>query len=91
MRLNPTRLPPECFDFRVSGIPCFVCVTLYDPGTSAKLTGHPDTWEAPDPGEFEFELFDRKGYRAKWLEEKITDSVSIAVEDAYLKHRRKYD
>lgn len=90
MRLNPNRLPPECFDFRVSGIPCIVCVTHYLPEVPAKLSGHPDTWEPPEPGEFEFELYDRKGYRAKWLEEKVDDTNFLAIEDTYLAQRRKY-
>jgi len=32
------------------------------------------TWDYPGYSEFEFELYDRKGYRAKWLERKIENN-----------------
>ena len=83
MRLNTKQLPSDCFDFRVSGIPCIVCVTHYVPDVPAKLSGHPDTWEPPEPGELEFECYDRKGYRAKWLEEKVTPLIEAQVHEKY--------
>jgi hypothetical protein len=89
MRLNTKQLPSDCFDFRVSGIPCIVCVTHYEPTVAANLSGHPDNWSPPEWGEIEFELYDRKGYRAKWLEEKLTDSVEAVIFDTYEEHRRR--
>lgn len=79
MRLDPNRLPSECFDFKVSGIPCIVCVTHYEPDVPANLSGHPDTWDPPEPGEFEYELYDRKGYRAKWLEDKVREDEFFSM------------
>ncbi len=90
MKINPDKLQSDCFEFRLKGIPCIVCVTNYSPEIPAKLNGHPDTWDAPDPGELEFELYDRKGYRAEWLEDKVDDTILFSIEEAYDKHRRSY-
>lgn len=90
MRLNPSRLPPECFDFRVSGIPCFVCVTHYEPDVPANLSGHPDNWSPPEGGEIEFDLYDRKGYRAKWLEEKVTDVITNDIFERWEAIKREH-
>lgn len=79
MRINPKNLPPECFDFVVSGIPCIVCVTHYRPEIPAKMSGHPDSWEPPEAGEFEYEFYDRKGYRAVWLDEKVTPAIEVSI------------
>lgn len=90
MRLNPSRLPSECFDFRVSGIPCFVCVTHYEPYVPANLSGHPDNWSPPEYGEIEFELYDRRGYRAKWLEVKTTNDIEQAIFEKYEELKREH-
>lgn len=90
MRLNIHSLPSDCFAFRLSGLPCYVCVTHYEPEIPANLSGHPDSWTPSEGGELEFEVYDRKGYRAEWLEEKVDDTSFLAIEAAYLEHRRKY-
>ena len=56
---------------RVMGIPAQVEITSYLPDHPGKQTGHPDTWYPPEGEELEYELYDRKGYRAEWLERKI--------------------
>ena len=54
------------FDSHVAGIPCQINVTLLTESI-------PATWDDPEcGGDFEFEVLDRKGYRAKWLEKKLT-------------------
>ena len=56
---------------RVMGIPAQAEVTSYLPGEPEYRMGHPDTWEPAGGEELEYQLFDRKGYRAEWLERKI--------------------
>jgi len=90
MRLNTKQLPSDCFHFRIAGLPCIVCVTHYVPDVPAKLSGHPDTWEPPESGELEFECYDRKGYRAKWLEEKVDESVIDTVWNQYKEVLREH-
>ena len=61
------------FDTKVAGIPCQCKVIGYSPYREMKVYGsgmgdcHP-----PEPEDFDFEILDRKGYRAKWLEAKMT-------------------
>lgn len=61
------------FDTKIAGIPCqcevvhateFVPMRSYGPGME-------DASEA-EGGEFEFNILDRKGYKAKWLERKVS-------------------
>lgn len=58
----------------VSGIPCqcevthatrYVPMQVYGPGMADA--------NPPEEAEFEFNLLDRKGYKANWLESKLTD------------------
>lgn len=72
------------FDTRVQGIPCEVKVTYYTPTVPALRFGHPDRWMPEEPAEFEYELYDRKGYRAKWLERKVTDKDDDNIFEEYL-------
>lgn len=54
------------FESHVQGIPCKVNVTY-----ATKYI--PESWNGPaEGGDFEFELLDRRGYPAKWLEKKLT-------------------
>ena len=70
------------FESRVAGIPCKVRVTHYTPYV-------PESWSGPaEGGDFEFELLDKKSYRARWLEKKMTekDVDRLAAEyENYLK------
>lgn len=61
------------FDSRISGIPCQIKVGTYIPYVPMKVygTGYGDA-DAPVPPEIEFEVLDRKGYKASWLEKKLT-------------------
>lgn len=48
---------------RICGIPCLVGVTYF----------HQDagSWDCPPDTEVEYDILDRKGYRAEWLENKM--------------------
>jgi hypothetical protein len=58
----------------VCGIPAQAKVTSYTPYQPMRITGcgFGDA-EPPESEEVEFELYDRNGYRAKWLEKKLED------------------
>jgi len=61
------------FDTRVAGIPCQCMVTTYWPPQPMRITG--SGWgdaDPPEPEVFEFRLMDRRGYPARWLEDKLT-------------------
>lgn len=63
------------FESRVSGIPCTVRVLSY--------ANEPATFHHPGFFEFEYTIHDRKGYRAKWLENKITDNDVERLSEEY--------
>lgn len=58
---------------RVDGIPALAWVTHYrpnEPGTIGPVDSYA-TIAAPVAEEVEYDLYDRRGYRAAWLEEKM--------------------
>lgn len=67
------------FESHISGIPCQIKVTYYTPYV-------PANFDFPaEGGEFEFEVYDRKGYRAVWLENKITEEDEDRIFDEFIK------
>jgi len=62
----------EMYPVTVAGIPAFAMVTHYH--HQAPHKGSPRTcdsdWDFYGYTELEFDLYDRKGYRAAWLEKK---------------------
>lgn len=77
------------FDARVCGIPCQVEVTnarYYKPQSSNPYECSSDLDYHGYWDDIEYELYDRRGYRAKWLENKmkpkdITELFELIVED----------
>ena len=57
----------------IAGIPCQVAITHYEPYD-------PGSWhEPPSGGELEFEIYDRRGYPAAWLERKVTEDDEARI------------
>ena len=53
---------------KTCGIPCklgVIEVGYYEP---TYTRGHPDNWEPEDAASHTYDILDRKGYRAKWLD-----------------------
>ena len=63
------------FPTKVNGIPCQVQVTYYRPETPAQLLSRPENCYPSEPEELEFEILDRRGRLAKWLDKYITPDV----------------
>lgn len=61
------------FPTKVAGIPCLCDVVYYAPSHEAHIAGLPENCYPSEPTEFEFRLLDRRGYKAPWLERKLTD------------------
>lgn len=72
------------FDSRVCGIPCQIEVTYYV-NEPARLFGRPEDCY---PAEFdvEYNILDRKGYRAEWLERKVKPSDEQKIIDEIVYH-----
>lgn len=71
------------FSFRVCGIPCIVRVLDWEPYDPGRTSGPPERCHPPEGGWAEFELLDKKGRRAEWLERKMGkndhENVELAV------------
>lgn len=65
----------------VAGIPCFIGVTDYERYRPAFISGPPEDCYPAEGGYGEYDLLDRKGYRARWLERKITDRIDRELQD----------
>lgn len=57
---------------RVAGIPCQIKVLWAEPYRPAYLWGPPENCYPAEGGECEWEIVDRKGRYAGWLEKKLT-------------------
>jgi hypothetical protein len=49
---------------RICGIPCIIGVTYYNRDEGS--------WDCPPDSDVEYEVLDRKGYPAAWLERKMS-------------------
>lgn len=68
---------------RIAGIPCQVEMTSYTPYWNGRR-GHIDNWLPDEPEQVEFEVYDRKGYPATWLANKMTDDDYHRIEQLLL-------
>lgn len=73
------------FSSTIQGIPCLVNVIRYTPFKPMLITGlGMGDCLPPEPEEFEYEILDRKGYKASWLEKKITPDIEQEILEDYL-------
>lgn len=59
---------------RVAGIPCLIGVTYWKPFRLGRMFGPPELCYPDEGGESEWEVLDRRGRPAPWLERKLTDA-----------------
>lgn len=72
------------FESKIQGIPCVIKVRSYYSGRPAKISGLPENCYPAEPSECEFDVFDRKGYKAEWLARKISESDMTEISDTIL-------
>ncbi len=60
------------FETTVCGIPCIIRVLSWDEYRPAYLGGAPENCYPAEGGDGDWELLDRKGQPAPWLERKMT-------------------
>ena len=75
----------DTIEFRISGIPCLIGITHYH---SQKPMGkYADSdWDCYGYTDCEWEVLDRKGYKAAWLVKKMTARDEDAIIEAINKH-----
>lgn len=73
------------FDATCCGIPCIIRVTYWERYTPAKVSGPPEHCYPAEGGEGDWEILDRNGRPAPWLERKMNqterDRISKLVFD----------
>ncbi len=78
----------------VQGIPCLIGIGYY-----TKVAGNPNTWDSDldyyGYEEMEWDVLDRKGYSASWLEKKLTDRdrerIEIEISEYFKDLKNDYD
>lgn len=68
-------------DARVCGIPCKIGVLCYEPYSPAYLYGPPERCFPAEGGYGDYELLDKRGRRAQWLEKKIDSNEEIHIQE----------
>lgn len=72
------------FETKVAGIPCICKVLDYTGYKPMRITGTGfGDAEPPEYANLEFEILDRKGYKARWLEEKVTPEDEDRLMEEY--------
>lgn len=66
---------------RVSGIPCQIGVTAWEPYRPGKFSGAPEYCYPDEGGYGEWVVLDRQGRPARWLERKLTPEDIDRIED----------
>lgn len=64
----------------IAGIPCLIEVETCNVVKGSYYYNAPSDWDYYGYTEIEFAVFDRKGYKAAWLERKMSDSDKAAIE-----------
>ena len=65
---------------RVAGIPCIIGVIHFE-SVKGSFDYHADSdWDYHGYTECEFEVLDRRGRKAAWLERKLTDDMTQKIE-----------
>ena len=65
---------------RVAGIPCIIGVTEYECVKGSYSYHAASDWDYYGYTECDFEVLDRRGRKAAWLERKLTDKITREIE-----------
>lgn len=69
------------FPSKVNGIPCQVEVTTFKAEVPAQIWGPPEKCYPSEPAEIEFNILDRRGYKATWLERMLDKKEAQRIEE----------
>lgn len=89
-QVKTSKRVPADFESTIAGIPCGIVVTHYHNTPAHRGSPHTCDSDMDYYGytEFEFYVVDRKGYKAAWLEKKLTDEDNARLEAEYEKAMR---
>lgn len=66
----------------VCGIPCIIGVINYEPYVPAYTSGLPENCYPAEGGCGDYDILDRRGYRAAWLERKVDAQEEENIQQA---------
>ena len=70
----------EEIDYRIDGIPCLIGVIDFISVEGSGRYDAPSDVDYYGYTECDFDILDRKGYRARWLERKIDKDITADIE-----------
>lgn len=73
-------------EHRVAGIPCLIGVIDYESYTPAFISGPPDSCYPAEGGSGEWEILDRRGRPAAWLQRKLTPRDEDEINEVIFNH-----
>ena len=76
------------FQSRIAGIPCIIRVN-YSAGKAGNIWGPPENCYPSEPADVEFEICDRRGRHAPWLERKLNTKGWLRLESQVLDYIEK--
>ena len=73
------------FETKVHSIPCLCSVTNYSPYIPMRITGSGmGDADAPEGGEFDFDILDRRGRKAPWFEKYLQPADTDRLHEEFL-------
>ena len=75
----------------VCGIPCKICIKHWEPYRPAVLRADPGDCHPPEGGYGDWEILDRKGRPAAWLESKMDLQERARIEQTVFNHMESID
>lgn len=79
------------FNSTCCGIPCIIRVTSWEGYQPAIIRADPGNSHPPEGGEGEWEILDRRGRPAPWLEKKLTDKERSRISEEIFNHMENHD
>ena len=69
-------------EHHIDGIPCIIGVYAYEPYVPAYTSGLPENCYPAEGGCGDYDILDRRGYRAAWLERKVDARAEEDIQQA---------
>lgn len=79
------------FEDRIAGIPCVIAVTYWEPYAGPRVSGPPERCSPAEGGQGKWEVRDRSGRAAPWLEQKLTPLERERIDRAVFNYMERGD
>lgn len=76
-------------EFRIAGIPCLIGIIDYECQPGSFSYNADSDWDYYGYSNLDYDVLDRKGYKADWLAKKITSQIEVEIEEAVEEYFRE--